>query len=1116
MLNQAVADQMLGIANEGADGVLWLNGDSVRLRFAFQGGTPVAIDLGRDKDAILADKLLEYHKIGPDMHRMLGDVIAANQGAIAAGQSPVLDFLAQQESLAAGEAEQTTQAMVEDSLVLALSGEVHDLHFVPGESVESFDFARSALRIRIDAQMLVASARARAEEDAAARSDVGGPDEVFALEEREDGSAPLTEHERAVLGAIDGRRSVEEVSAELRDAWFRVARVIRVLVAKKVVRRVAGAANASRAKAAIEALRQEAANAASQPILVPDPPRRGPSPVMAVIIAGGLVIAGGLWWLVDDYNTRRQAMENIAADVRAAISEGRYPQARTEVERGRAQAANDLAAKERMDELERDIETAIAADLASAVELAKNYDFTEARDRLLRVPDGPASQDGLRALAEAEEAFRLRSLQIERTVAEALAKDDLAGALAAAQAETSQLGAAGRESLDRWRIGRIEEALPPGVPPAKRTALIAQVRSVDPTPDQGARLASIETDITRQLTVLAGRIRDLQAEADAGDWKSALDGATALTDQVAGSSLAGDLASLRDRCDAVQGAVDRYIAQALSAIRTGAVADLDTAETSGAEVIAAQAKAPNLGSIRQVVDALGQVRSALGRAAMSEQASAIDVWLRAAGDTHPAAEAAMFRRDTLRQVETSITAALDAARRASVDGDLALAKSTLETLVAKPELRQSVQAADAAKALAQVRESLATRAALEGELDAAMASGDIAGARELAVRMNLRYLPLQITSVPAGAEIIQGEEVLGKTPLVLRVSAAERSETVYTLRLNGYEPASLDGSKAAGGWQLATELVRIPAVTGAVDLALTGRPSRIGDQAAIACRTAIAMIDAAGLVTMRSLETGDGALQQPVYGPVWVVDGAPMVGSRDGVALRIDGERIVRLAQGGNTDLPPAIYRSPYALDRILVIVAGDDGRLHALNGNKPSDQWQSAAGALFATSPTVVGDEVLAVRTDGSLLVLSADQGLPMRQSNLGRAVAGAWLTGRGVAGMAGAMVFTWEGGEPAFEEAPAEAAVAGPDAFITSTGRPWLRTAGGWKELPKIDGKITGIPVAWQDQVAVAVDSRVVVSGPRPFSVDLGADALDPLPLPGGRLLVVAANGRFALYEP
>ena len=69
MLNVPLIEQFQMISREQRGGAVEVTLGERRIRFGFEGGELSLLDMGEEKELAMARKLLDYHKIGPEIHR---------------------------------------------------------------------------------------------------------------------------------------------------------------------------------------------------------------------------------------------------------------------------------------------------------------------------------------------------------------------------------------------------------------------------------------------------------------------------------------------------------------------------------------------------------------------------------------------------------------------------------------------------------------------------------------------------------------------------------------------------------------------------------------------------------------------------------------------------------------------------------------------------------------------------------------------------------------------------------------------------------------------------------------------------------------------------------------
>ncbi len=128
--------------------------------------------------------------------------------------------------------------MVEDALCNIFASEVRHLHFQPGQGIDTFNFERSAVRLRIPVETLLKTVDQRVSENQDVKRAVGNWDAIFAFAEGGEDAGALTDFEKHVLNFVDGHRSVEDIATGCRDSSLNLARVLYGLARKGVVRRL--------------------------------------------------------------------------------------------------------------------------------------------------------------------------------------------------------------------------------------------------------------------------------------------------------------------------------------------------------------------------------------------------------------------------------------------------------------------------------------------------------------------------------------------------------------------------------------------------------------------------------------------------------------------------------------------------------------------------------------------------------------------------------------------------------------------------------------------------------------------------------------------------------------
>ncbi|MFM2090359.1 MAG: hypothetical protein RLZZ127_848, partial [Planctomycetota bacterium] len=1029
MLNAILVEMLIAAHRTRRTGMLVLEGLSLARGVGFINGDLVALDLAQAQDRLLADKLLEHHKIGPELHRLVSDAQSGDPVA----------FLRRQQAVSDGEIEAVRQALVEDALVQLLASPGQP-EFID-EHPDSLHYASSAIRLRIDPQVLVRTAGARAGEDAAVAKEVGGWDAVFALTENTSGSGSLNDLERQVLNLVDGRRSVDELAITMRESCPQVARVLRGLLQKQIVRKVPGQSTRSFRNAV--------------PVAEPDlvittvsAPRRR-SPAVLVGLVALLIVLGGVGYLVVDYGGRAQALAQRLGAVDDAIRTRDWNQAAASLAEATAQAGTDLSAMRRVQGARQSYEKALDEERRRIADMIQARTFATAQDAAAALPDDPDRADLTARIARSAAEFQRLSDGIQAAVSAHLSREDLAAALAEVEAHPSPEHDAGAALLDRRRTVLIESARTANEPIARRRLLLQAVLAAGPSEAQRAAAAQAEREIALAVTQAANAIAGLDAMVRAGrlaDLRETLS-RTGLADRVAGSELAADL----ERVLAVVEAADRDV-MAAAALADAAVAGDPAASASLAaqrvrDLAARYPSHPRLAAIQGTAALAAELELAAAALPIADEIPLLRTRATQPGAPVAAIENRMAR---LNDRERAAQAQLDAALVHRRDGDLEEAAAQLIDLIDSPFARRTTAVVEAAQRLAEVREAQERRRQLADRLDAAVQAGDAATALAIARDMGLRHLPVKVESVPSGATVSIGARELGRTPLILNLSALERSESDFVFTLPEYEQATIKGSDAENGWRVAAVLRRRPALTLDLDRPLTARPAAVGTAAVVASRTAALVIPAGAGVAPApvALEQGGSLDVAPLLAPAAAVADGIWFASPDAVAWRLDGTRVRRVVLPAGTRLALAGGASELLPDRRWLVVAGDDGRLHGVDDDGRA-AWASQPGAAFVAAPSATRGKVTAVRRDGRITILAIEDGRSEGQVPVPAPVVAAWPIPGGWAGISAAAAWSWTGGEVRSEALPVDEAVAAGDGVVVGPGnRVWIRTD-AWTEV-------------------------------------------------------------------
>ncbi len=1133
MLNAELVENFHAIYRQKQTGSLNASGEDFNLRFLFQEGEVMAMDMGEDKEHLLADKLQEYHRLDAAQHALVFATRERVQGNVA-------DIVKQLRLASDDEVTQITRAMVEDVLCHAFGGKVRHLQFNPAQGIESFNFDRSAVRLRIGVDMLLKTVDTRVAEIQEVRKAVGEWDSIFAFAEGSEDAGALTDYEKHVLNFVDGHRTVDDIASACRDSCLNLARVLFNLVKKGVIRKLPSKQKSGTGPAPATSQSgqspQAGPSASSSPSAASAPAPVAPSPQtytnlppqpaeasrgrgMLVVLVALLLLVLGVFAVVIQYNEKQKRIKEMQDQVAELVGKRDWNEALRKIEDLKTQAGSDLSALETINVISASVQAEMTKELETVRKLVDAGDFEDARKRLNRLP-AEMQTDVRRHLLLEEEAFNQASGKLATEVGAQLENGDVAAANRLIGSRPARESAAAALVLDRWRIKKLEEARPAGASIEDRQKAVKLVRDASPSPDQLQTIAMIEDDIRRQEGRLRDQIKQLQEMADIGKYDEALTRAEKLG---TGSVVKGNaelekaFQAFQTKCDKVKSEFDQFHEDVRSAIASGDSSDrLKELSGKGELLLKSYPGAPRHDETDELVSLLKDLVDAVTQPA-DVQPALIAGMMEARKVDQELTAALKSRMNRLSSNEAEANVELENSRRLLKDGNWDAAERHLQDLIRKPEWQATAAHRAAEKDLADARSQNEHRQAAQKDLTAAIAAGDVSKANTIAREIGLKYLPLSIESVPSNAEVWQGGKKIGATPMVIDIPAADRVDYAIELRLPGYLPKSAAGASAEGGWRLIAALERAPAAHADLGQIVTSRPTAIGARIWVCNRQQAFAINPAGNVESFSFQavTGASPLNNPIYAQVVSSEDGIYIPTREGIAVRV-GKAVDRMPLNGATDFALAIYESPELIDRRFLITAGIDGMLHGVDERHPTSRWDAASGAPFAAAPVIANDRVLAVRTDGALEAVQAYNGKPLGGDAIGAPVVAAWVVpGKGFAGLTANESWSWDGTAITREPLPQVAVGGAKDVLVGVNGRIWLHSGAEWKDMGRVDGNSIGQPLAWQGHVAVPVGSTMRVLGPRGFAITQSADFL-PAVAVGPRLVVINQNGQVSIFNP
>ncbi len=1148
LLDSMLAENFHAAYRQKRSGVLTAEGAALTMRFCFQDGSPIAIDLGDHKDRLLALTLRDYNRLTDEQ---LNAVIADWE----AGKAAVADLVVAHSYASEEEVGRTTQAMVEDCLCRFFTGKINQVAMDDQKTIDGFDFDRQAFRLKIDAEVLLRTVDNRVADIRTVQQEFGNFEAIFAFNEDSPGSGTLNDYEKRILDFVDGQTPIHEIAILFRDSSLNTARTLAQLAAKRIIRRLANdqvassgnqsslqrafsitapapasPATDSRMAATATSMAAAAAMREATPTMKNFTPYRHSiaeepqSRFMTVVLVLVLVLLSVVGVLVYQASVRRAEFEAVSLKLEEALNHGEWNQAGEQIELARVKAGKDLSAQGQVQTMEVRYQAALATELAAVDKLGTDGDYRQAALKLSPLPSDPRVDEMRLKVARNEAVSRGRAQELLERVSEPLDKDD--GAAASALIDDSPVILREKkiaiEALDRWRLIKLELANSANALLSKRLAALNLVRASAPPARLTEQIAQIDADIGRQKVRITDQIGGVKALLDKGE----IAAATAeierlgLTAQVEGTMLAPSLKELEARIAEINGVIAGVLKQTADALIA-----IDKPE----QLAVAQAKAQELTTstltgvaarASQCLMVLKQVGAIATDQTPDTQAAALAP-VQEPKDLDAALVVALRQRaERLHALEGIASVSVDNARVMASDGKIDEAIKLLQDMMERPELHTTVVRSAAVQELEQLKAKQLRRATLKDKLKIAIAHGDVATGTAIAREMGLKYLPLSIESLPSGAEVWHEGKQIGTTPLVLDISAADRVDYQIELKAPGFVAASASGSKAEAGWRLMVRMEREPVITAKLGGMVTNHPTVVDGRVVAASRSAVGSVDALGKVQWLSF-AGTG-VESPIYAAVSLLGGEMLLATRDQVALAITGKddalAVHRVSLTGRTDFPMSVHKSSLIVDRRFLVIAGLDGMIHATDDRDPTITWAGPSGVKFLCAPVTLGDVIVAIRKDGTIERLQADDGKILTGESLGVPVIAAWVTAKGIAGYTVNDLFEYDGEALVRTALPQAVADGVQDLIITPTNRVLVRSTTGdraWDEVGRLEEKLTGTPLVWRGHAVLPTGSAMLVLGKRGFRLSGKAEFLSPVIL-NERLVAITLDGDVQQFDP
>ena len=1161
-LNAELVENFHAIFRQRQSGSLIVTGKDT-VRFLFQDGEVMAMDLGQDKELLLVDKLREYHRLDQTQHALVLATRERVQGAVS-------DIVSQLQLASDEEIGQTTRAMVEDNLCGVFGGAVTKLRFDPGQQVASYNFDRTAVRLRIAVEVLLKTVETRVNEIEEVSKAVGSNESTYAFAEGAENAGALSDFEKHVLNFVDGHSTIDDMARACRDSSANLSRILYALTKKGVIRRLAPrkgtgsganpviAGPPSGQHPTVPGGGQSSGGYVPRPAeptvqnIAPMPPAAEPPSLtwLWVSIAVAVLVAIGLFWLISKRSAQDADFEKHHTEIIDQIKQRDWNGIESTLSDMVGQNPDDVEYQRKVKAISDEVDKAVVIEDDGIRKAIDAGNFGDAHRRLARLPDSDATTTLKNYIASKEDDYKTQVATLVAQVDQDLGMDSADG-LTKALALIQSSGLMGKEPavqvlVAHWANKHLSDAQTHSDSLADRAANLDLVRRVMTGPDDQAKIDQTANSIDADTKAAKATIAQLNAFIDQGDSKSA----SALYSSANISSVTEGTTDLQAQVDAIHkaiikldGAKDAYLHKVLDAIGQGSPDDIEAEIKDGDAMVAGHTAQPDT---QALIDALHDLQDILHQPPVTQSGKIDDELTK--GLSPELTAAFNTRKQWLQQQQDEIEILLARLNdRLTVDpvGNEAGVEKDLGDIIQDPRYTGT---AGHDKAVAMRDNIIAARNKREADevlLEAAMEKGEPGEVDRLCKELGLKYPPLWIGSSPMGAEIDQNGIKIGVTPKSFPVTAADRDAYAIELKMPGFVTKDLTAKGAVGGWRVLVPMERSP-VCPPVNLGqiVTSRPTALGNEVWVANSAQAFLIALNGTVAPVAFEAGGTApLSEPIYAPMVASDDGIYQATRQNLAIHIDTKThvISRVPLGGSSDFAPIIYTSPDLLDRRFAVIAGNDGAAHGIDILHSDFRWSGPAGQPFAGAPALVGGSVLFVHKDGILESLEVNDGKVLGTAAIGAPVVTAWpMTDAkgaitGLAGYTANAYWTWTGtGDITSMPLPQTAVAGSAGAFIGSNGTDnevvWQLSGSQWLQVGRAGGKHDQDPLVWNGEIVVVtrsddanptgtatfIDTTKDATHPdRGFSVTQPSEFLQPVVV-GGDLVLVTEGGVVLIYSP
>ncbi len=1067
MINQQLVEQFTNISTNKLSGSLDIFYGEEKRRYFFEDGQLQLLDLCADKEMVIARCYMEFHKIDEAMYRLAINLYQTQH-------TRVTETLIKQQLVTEMESGVVSRAMVENVLVSDFSAATLD-SFVwkehDDETLLPYDLDISALKIRIDTDMLLSMAASRIQERESVLEATGAVTTVYSPTGTAGDGVELNEMEAHVLDFIDGQRTINDIAQALRDSDINISCYIHSLVNHGLIR--AGTAAQQPVQSAQDnvqpaapvadaAVAQSSDRTASESGEWPGeniPTDEGSGSrtsaienfqvysevyttnsgggqarsLLKILVPAVLILVGIIVMLVVNSQQAKAVVDTLSGQIHTISAEKDWGKLETVINETYDNVQGDVSLEKRLNELLARLRNELfQRKIQVAQTLIDAGRISEANNIIMSLPTTPSRSsrfwdEEIRAniLDIQNEFVKGRATEeasiagISDTIKSLLNSKQIESAVSNAKSvEQEKIKQRAWEVIVRWRSAQMDLAEDPLESLASKARILENVLLTEPTAQEQEKIEALLATVQKEQTHLMAVYEQAQEHFQAGRWDDARGLITKdAINEARGSTLASDMMKLVKKVNETEqryGKVTNGLRRTLSEGRSVSeikkrLALLSDLLKNNPDMISTELTAMK-NFAQKIVDIY----------ALNNNADSLEQ-MRTFSDDQSGDEQgyALHHVARLESIRDAAALALADARELIRIKNAEQAKMQYELILTTTEWNGTESQEIAQREIIEAEKLIAQQRGGIEDLQKAMADGDIIKVRLIAERLNIQSLPLYIESHPSGAAVrIEGIDV-GSTPVFVPTdffgqNGLQRSSAQVQIIAEGYKNVSFMSADATGGWQVKVKLRKEASSQYAIGASVMSAVSVDGADALVTGAKATYRINAQGIQQKYDLiDTDTGAhMQAAIYAAPSASSGGILLASRDRLILRIrEGGDIQRISAPSMSDYAVSYHSSALILDRESVIAVGLDNTIHAIDIASSDIVWQFKPQSPVALSVIVQEDRAFVAELNGTITMLDVDNGIVLSTAKLDTIITAVWEAERGLAGYAGLSEWTWDG---------------------------------------------------------------------------------------------------------